>query len=100
VRWWNVKHPTAYAGLVEAGRSPAHAREVLSPRARRTEQTMLGVRLRDGLSLSLLSPAGRQAAEEAVGYGLLSRVECLAGRAVLTLRGRLLADAVIRSLLD
>ena len=100
VRWWNVKHPSAYAGLVEAGRSPAHAREVLSPRARRTEQIMLGLRLRDGLPVSLLSPGGRAAAQEAVGYGLLSRVEHLGGRAVLTLRGRLLADAVVRSLLD
>ncbi|MGI8532135.1 MAG: radical SAM family heme chaperone HemW [Geodermatophilaceae bacterium] len=100
VRWWNVKHPVAYAGLVEAGRSPAQARELLSARARRTEQIMLGVRLRDGLSTSILTAGGRRAAEEAVGYGLLSRVEHLAGRAVLTLRGRLLADAVVRSLLD
>ena len=100
VRWWNVKHPVAYAGLVEAGRSPAQARELLSARARRTEQIMLGVRLRDGLPTSILTAGGRRAAEEAVGYGLLSRVEHLAGRAVLTLRGRLLADAVVRSLLD
>ncbi len=100
VRWWNVKHPSAYATLVEAGRSPAHAREVLSPQARRTEQIMLRLRLRDGLPLTLLSADGRRAAVEAVGYGLLSRVEHLAGRAVLTLRGRLLADAVVRSLLD
>ncbi|MBA2390856.1 MAG: coproporphyrinogen III oxidase [Geodermatophilaceae bacterium] len=99
VRWWNVKHPSAYATLVESGHSPAHAREVLGPAARRTEQIMLGLRLRDGLSVSLLSSAGRGAAAEAVGYGLLSRVEHLAGRAVLTLRGRLLADAVVRSLL-
>ncbi len=100
VRWWNVKHPAAYAGLVEAGRSPAHARELLTDRARRTEQIMLGLRLRDGLPVSVLSESGRAAAAEAVGYGLLSRVEHLGGRAVLTLRGRLLTDAVVRSLLD
>lgn len=100
VRWWNVKHPTAYTGLVEAGRSPAHAREVLSDRARRMERVMLGLRLRDGLPIHVLSARGNAAAAEAVGYGLLSRVEHLAGRAVLTLRGRLLADAVVRSLLD
>ena len=29
VRWWNVKHPTAYAGRLGRGESPAHAREVL-----------------------------------------------------------------------
>jgi len=99
VRWWNVKHPVAYAQLVESGRSPAHGREILSPRARRMEQVMLGLRLRDGLPTQLLTEAGQAAAREAVGYGLLSRVEHLGGRAVLTLRGRLLADAVVRSLL-
>src|SRR5680860_1248349 len=35
VRWWNVKHPTAYAGRVESGVSPAHAREVLDDETRR-----------------------------------------------------------------
>ncbi len=99
VRWWNVKHPAAYARLVETGNSPAHGRETLTPRAQRMEQIMLGLRLRDGLSTQVLTEAGRAAAAEAVGYGLLSRVEHLAGRAVLTLRGRLLADAVVRSLL-
>ena len=32
VRWWNVKHPTAYADRIGAGLSPAHARELLAPR--------------------------------------------------------------------
>ena len=29
VRWWNVKHPTAYAARIAAWESPAQAREVL-----------------------------------------------------------------------
>ena len=31
VRWWNVKHPAAYAAALAAGRSPGHARELLDP---------------------------------------------------------------------
>jgi oxygen-independent coproporphyrinogen-3 oxidase len=58
------------------------------------------VRLRDGLPLELLRPAGAAAAERFVGEGLLEPAAHAAGRAVLTLRGRLLADAVVRDLVD
>lgn len=100
VRWWNVKHPSAYAARLEAGISPAHGREVLPERARRMERVLLGIRLVDGLALPELSRRGREAAERAVTYGLLDRHAHLDGRAVLTLRGRLLADAVVRDLVD
>ena len=49
VRWWNVKHPAAYAAAVAEGRSPGHAREVLDPGARRMEDILLRLRLVDGL---------------------------------------------------
>jgi putative oxygen-independent coproporphyrinogen III oxidase len=100
VRWWNVKHPTAYARRLEAGASPAQGREVLGERAQRVERIMLGIRLSDGLPLSELSATGREAAARAVTYGLLDRWAHADGRAVLTLRGRLLADAVVRDLID
>jgi oxygen-independent coproporphyrinogen-3 oxidase len=96
VRWWNVKHPTTYAARVEAGMSPAHAREVLDEESRRVEQVMLRTRLREGLPLSLLDSAGRAALPRLQERGL---VDVSAERAVLTLRGRLLADAVVRDLL-
>ncbi|MEN3265486.1 radical SAM family heme chaperone HemW, partial [Pseudonocardia sp.] len=41
VRWWNVKHPTAYAARLHAGASPAHGREVLGDRSRRLERLLL-----------------------------------------------------------
>ena len=50
VRWWNVKHPAAYADRLAAGRSPAHAREVLDAESRRVERVLLELRLRDGLA--------------------------------------------------
>ena len=100
VRWWNVRHPAPYAARLHAGASPAAGREVLDATARRLEHTMLGLRLREGLPVRELAARGRDAAGRAVGYGLLDRRAHGEGRAVLTLRGRLLADAVVRDLTD
>ena len=100
VRWWNVKHPAAYADRLAAGLSPGAGREVLSAEDRRVEQVLLEVRLREGLPLEVLRRAGRAAAARFVGEGLLDGEAHAAGRAVLTLRGRLLADAVVRDLVD
>ena len=99
VRWWNVKHPATYAARLGAGRSPGQGREVLSAADRRVEEVMLRLLLADGLPLAVLDAAGRASAANALADGLLSRPEYDAGRAVLTLRGRLLADAVARDLL-
>jgi putative oxygen-independent coproporphyrinogen III oxidase len=99
-RWWNVRHPTADAGRLAAGESPAHAREVLTDEQRRVERVLLGIRLRDGHPMADLGPAGLDAAGRAVDDGLLDPVAYANGRAALTLRGRLLADAVVRDLVD
>ncbi len=96
VRWWNVKHPTAYGDRLAAGASPAHAREQLEPETRRVERVLLEIRLRDGLPIEVLDEAGRTAAKDANGLDLLEEHR---GRLVLTRRGRLLADAVVRDLL-
>jgi putative oxygen-independent coproporphyrinogen III oxidase len=100
VRWWNVKHPAEYVQRLTADRSPAAARERLSGEDRRVERVLLEVRLREGLPLAVLRPSGRAAAERQVADGLLDESAHRAGRAVLTLRGRLLADAVVRDLVD
>ena len=97
VRWWNVKHPAAYAQRLAAGTSPAHAREVLTEEDRRVERVLLELRLRSGLQREVLHEAGRRAADRYVDEGLLVAD---GGRLVLTLRGRLLADAVVRDLVD
>ena len=97
VRWWNVKHPQAYADRLAAGRSPGAGREVLSQEDRRVEQVLLEVRLREGLPLAVLRPDGLAAAHRFAQQALL---ELRDDRAVLTLRGRLLADAVVRDLVD
>ncbi len=94
VRWWNVKHPAAYAGAIAAGRSPGHAREVLDPAQRRLEDILLRLRLVEGLPVGLLSDTGRTHATAAAEQGLLQPHQLAAGRAVLTVTGRLLADGL------
>ena len=95
-RWWNVKHPNAYAGRLAESALPVAGFEVLDAADRHTEEVLLGIRLRDGLPLPVLDADERARAEVAVDQGLLRPV---ADRLVLTDRGRLLADGVVRSLL-
>jgi oxygen-independent coproporphyrinogen-3 oxidase len=97
VRWWNVKHPASYAARVGADLSPGAGRELLTAEDRRVERILLELRLREGLPLDLLAPAGRAAATRFMTDGLL---EVTGDRATLTTRGRLLADALVRELVD
>ncbi len=100
IRWWNVKHPTRYTAALDAGRSPAAGRETLSQRAQLTERLMLEVRMRDGLDLSTLPESATRQAEQFVTWGLAERFGLSDRRLVLTQRGRLLADAVVRGMLE
>jgi len=84
VRWWNVRTPDRYIAAVEAGRPPEAGREELT----------VGQREFEALSLSLRTPRG-------VPWESLEHPEELEGlvvragsRAVLTVRGRLLANEV------
>jgi putative oxygen-independent coproporphyrinogen III oxidase len=95
-RWWNVRHPVAYAARLAADESPAQAREVLTPEQRRVERVLLGIRLREGHPLAdVIYP---DAAAGMVDEGLLDKVALDEGRVALTVQGRLLADAVVRRL--
>ncbi|MCA0292572.1 MAG: radical SAM family heme chaperone HemW [Actinobacteria bacterium] len=102
VRWWNVKHPGAYADRLVRGASPAAAREDLTAEQRYDEQVLLAIRLAEGMPLDVLTAAGRAAVPALVDDGLLTDEPAGAGRprrVVLTLRGRLLTDTVVRALL-
>jgi oxygen-independent coproporphyrinogen-3 oxidase len=96
VRWWNVKHPAAYADRITLKASPAQAREVLDSETRRVERVLLEIRLNDGLPVEVLDATGRAAIFDLAQRGLIDRV---GDRLVLTVEGRLLADAVVRELL-
>ncbi|MDI5976589.1 radical SAM family heme chaperone HemW [Amycolatopsis magusensis] len=99
VRWWNVKHPAKYADLLAAGHVPAGGQEVLTEDERHVERVMLELRLAEGLPLEALDAEGASEARAAAREGLLVESELDGhGRAVLTDKGRLLADGVVRRL--
>jgi coproporphyrinogen III oxidase-like Fe-S oxidoreductase len=100
VRWWNVKHPAAYADRIAAGQSPAAGRETLDPETRRVERVLLATRIRSGLPMTALTPSGRTAVAGLIADQLVEPAAALHGTIRLTLRGRLLADAVVRRLLE
>jgi oxygen-independent coproporphyrinogen-3 oxidase len=79
------------------GMLPVADFERLDAATAHVEEVMLRVRLRDGLPLAVLSPSERDRADTVVADGLLTLD---IDRLVLTDRGRLLADAVVRTLLD
>ena len=96
VRWWNRKHPAAYAAALAAGHSPEQGREVLTAGQRADERVLLGLRLAEGLPAAGLDPA---ALRKIVVDDLARLLPSASGpRVVLSLRGRLLADAVVREL--
>ncbi|GAA4765380.1 radical SAM family heme chaperone HemW [Microbacterium gilvum] len=100
LRWWNVKHPAAYAQRLAAGESPAAGRERPDEASRRLERVLLESRIREGLAIASLPDDRRQAVAGLIADGLVEPADALSGRVVLTLRGRLLADAVVRALTD
>ncbi|MFF2369055.1 radical SAM family heme chaperone HemW [Agromyces sp. NPDC058110] len=100
VRWWNAKHPSAYAERLAAGHSPAVGREVLDAPTRETERVLLLTRIREGIDIASLHAGGRHAVAGLIADGLVDAKAALAGGLTLTRRGRLLADAVVRRLLE
>lgn len=104
IRWWNVKHPRAYADRVSAGVSPALARESLSSETRRVERVLLETRIAEGLPVSVLTERERPVVAELIAEGLIEGRAAVGAngqesRIVPTLSGRLLADTVVHRLL-
>jgi len=100
VRWWNVKHPNAFATRLNDGVSPAAGRELLTDEQRYDERVLLRIRLADGLPIDDLRPEGRSSIAGLIADGLVDGPSALGPRrVVLTLHGRLLADTVVRRLL-
>jgi oxygen-independent coproporphyrinogen-3 oxidase len=96
VRWWNVKHPARYAEQLAQGELPVGGSEELSADDIHMERVMLTARLRTGLPLSELTVSERNSADQVVADGLAIVDD---DHLILTDRGRLLADAVIRTVL-
>lgn len=102
VRWWNQKHPASYVAPLAKGNSPAVGREILTSETQLEEQILLQIRLRSGLPISVLKELGVYEANIVAGLiadELIEAGSAMRGVIVLTLKGRLLADAVVRSLI-
>ena len=100
LRWWNVKHPAAYAQRLAAGQSPAAGRERPDAEARRLEDILLRSRIVDGVAVDEATAAGRRNVASLIADGLVDGAAAVHGTIVLTRRGRLLADAVVRALTE
>lgn len=100
LRWWNVKHPAAYAQRLSASESPAAGTERPDEGARMLERVLLQSRLAEGIAVADLPAGNRERVAGLIADGLVDPASAVRGRVRLTLRGRLLADAVVRELTD
>lgn len=98
LRWWNVKHPAAYAQRLAASESPAAGTERPDDESRTLERILLLSRIREGIAVDDVPAANRNRVAGLMADGLVDPVAAVHGRIQLTLRGRLLADAVVREL--
>jgi oxygen-independent coproporphyrinogen-3 oxidase len=103
VRWWNAKHPSAYSNRLNQGLSPAVGREVLDEPTRLAERILLEIRIRPGLTVDVVKQVSKSSSRliaQFIADGLIEGTEAIAGRLVLTLKGRLLADSLVRQILN
>jgi putative oxygen-independent coproporphyrinogen III oxidase len=103
VRWWNQKHPLTYSKKLEGSVSPAAGREQLSAETAALERVLLESRTSNGMSISdlvALEPGAKEKIPQLIADGLIQGEQALKGQLVLTVQGRLLADAVVRVLTD
>jgi putative oxygen-independent coproporphyrinogen III oxidase len=101
-RWWNVKHPSAYAERLAASQSPALARENLNEIERATERVLLELRLREGIPIDYLksiNPGVAKPISQFIADGMVNAEDAIRGQVTLTLKGRLITDAIVRDLL-
>ncbi|GAA1692579.1 radical SAM family heme chaperone HemW [Microbacterium sediminicola] len=98
VRFWNVRHPAAYAQRLARGLSPAAGQEIPDAAARTLERVLLATRTSDGLPIAELDATQRRDLAGLIADGLIDGPVAIAGRVVPTLRGRLLADTIVRTL--
>lgn len=98
VRWWNKKHPVAWAKQLREGFSPAQALEQLTETQQRLEGVMLRLRTAEGLAVSELGPRRAPLIARAISQGYLDPGLALRGVLRLTVAGRLVADYLAREL--
>ena len=96
-RFWNLKHPNTYKTKLFAGGSVILGSEDLTDEQLHDESLLLAIRMRGGVVDSLLTDSARSKFDEYVSSGDLMREE---NAFVLTAKGRLLADLIVREALS
>jgi putative oxygen-independent coproporphyrinogen III oxidase len=94
-RFWNVKHPAAYAQRLALGVTPVAGWEKPDAESTELERVLLGTRIREGISTTGLDPV---AIAGLIADELIDPVFAFKNRIVLTVSGRLRADEVVRRL--
>lgn len=98
-RFWNVKHPAAYAKKMETIGNPMQEEEILTPNQILSEEKMLQIRLATGISHGSLSGSELNSLTSFLEEGFLLRSAWERGAVVLTQSGRLIADRIVREIL-
>lgn len=94
VRWWNIKHPSKYQEQLAKFESPMQDRETLTTEQMRDEKLMLEIRLKDGLLKRDLTVNQLEILKD-----FASEIEEVDDRLILTAKGRLIADRIVRALI-
>jgi oxygen-independent coproporphyrinogen-3 oxidase len=96
-RWWNHRRPLTYEAALEGGQSPAAGSEHPTAEQTRVEMIMLGIRLSEGFDAALLTSTETARVEAYVAAGQMRR---RGDRLICAKQGRLLADGIVREILD
>lgn len=99
-RWWNIKHPQSYIEAAIKGNTPAAGNEILSEDDKLVESVMLRIRMCEGLPLSSFTQAQKAKLNSFYERELFEAKSWESGQLVLSLKGRLLADQVVRDVLS
>ena len=97
-RFWNVKHPNAYAERILATGDPMQAEEFLDLSQKWTEELMLRIRLSEGIEFSFFTPSQLAVVEGFLLLGFVLQDSWADQRVVLSRTGRLLADGIVREI--
>jgi putative oxygen-independent coproporphyrinogen III oxidase len=100
IRFWNVKHPTAYAERINNELAPVQDSETLTLEDKENERIMLEIRLRNGISRTSLTADQISKVESYLETGHLDLDLWGAGRVALTQSGRLIADRIVQEIIS
>ena len=98
-RFWNVKHPAAYSQRVSVSGGAVADQEILSDSQRRSEEIMLQIRLATGIKREVLTSTETQSLTTFMSDGYLLSGAWERGSVVLSAKGRLIADRIVREIL-